>query len=370
MTQSVSKIRATSVISHQNSIYPATAGGSSSLDIDKLDVVNIGWQNLEQKYTDLKGMLSAPTTGLNANQARLNQKQTVTVAIITLLNCAQKECCRLLNDGRAKEAVKGGLKTLKLKEDYYGQGSLHLVPVYFHLARTNQFIDNFKAAEEFLSLAQWIIVRDPEADVSLKAELHQTFGLLYASDSKLDAALKQLTCATYYLSIMHGPEHILTSYSYFDIGNVFAAQTNMENAMAFYEKVKDIWYTHLTNVLQQRLKNEDTDMPYGTPKQIGEENMQDTTKMLQGIIDLQTERFGMLHPVTCRAEYIFGMFFLFSYDIISGQQYIMRALEIAKRVYGARHAYTLDIRGMLTQHRIDIPDEDTSYLLEQKSNEV
>lgn len=37
----------------------------------------------------------------------------------------------------------GGLRTLKLKEAYYGSGSLQLVPSYFHLARTNQCVCPF-----------------------------------------------------------------------------------------------------------------------------------------------------------------------------------------------------------------------------------
>ena len=170
-------------------------------------------------------------------------------------------------------------------------------------------LDKFKQAEEFLSLAQWNILKHPEADVSLKAELHQTFGLLYASDGKLDLALKQLSqavcadtdphtpaeffqqrgriarsctrvhhglrgsvrcpfrcvastskatslwrverhgqvsrevcqgcgmrCAgcfccplqTYFLTILNGPSHVLTSFGYFDLGNVFAATSNMD----------------------------------------------------------------------------------------------------------------------------------------------
>lgn len=350
----------------------AAAGGPAAggpLDPSNLEIENIGWHNLEAKYNELKALLSAPTTGLNAQEARIAQKQTVSAAIATLLDNAQRECRKLLIDGHAKAAVEGGLKTLRLKENYYGQGSTQLVPVYFHLARTNQYMDKFKAAEEFLSLAQWIILKNPPAaDVSLKAELHQTLGLLYASDAKLDAALKQLTCATYYLSVMNGPEHILTSFGYFDLGNVFAAKSNMENAMAFYDKVKEIWYRHLTLVLGERASGAQAVTPYATPQELGMENMQDVAKMLRGIVGLQTERFGAVHPSVCRAELVLGLFFIFNYDDVTAQSYLLRAYEIAKRVYGPRHQNTLEIRDIIERTGLQVP-EDTSFALLEEPKE-
>lgn len=345
------------------------------LDPSQLDVSVVGWNNLEQKFNELKGLLSAPASGLNANQARAQQKQNVSAAIVQLLDRAQQDCRRLLIEGNAKAAVEGGLKTLRLKEAYYGHGHLQLVPSYFHLARTNQYMDKFKAAEEFLSLAQWTILRNKEVDVSLKAELHQTFGLLYASDSKLDAALKQLTCATYYLCCMNGPEHILTSFGYFDLGNVFAAKSNMEHAMAFYDKVKEIWYTHLTTALRKALEPSDADALYGTQQEqqahqdmfvaanFGMENLQDAVKMLRGIVGLQTERYGRVHPSTARAEYVLGMFMLWNGDAVSAVGNLLKALEISKRVFGERHPNTGEIRSLMLNFGLQVP-EDTSYVLE------
>lgn len=342
------------------------SAAANPLDTSTFDVSAVGWSNLEQKFNELRSLMSAPTSGLNANQARLQQKKNVSVAITQLLDRAQQECRRLLIDGNAKAAVEGGLKTLKLKEEYYGHGSLQLVPVYFHLARTNQYMDKFKAAEEFLSLAQWTILRNKDVDVSIKAELHQTFGLLYASDSKLDAALKQLTCATYYLCVMNGPEHILTSFGYFDLGNVFAAKSNMENAMAFYDKVKDIWYAHLTLVLRQALEPDPSKRvptAFDTPSAFGLENLQDAVKMLRGIVGLQTERYGKVHPSTSRAEFVLGMFMLWNGDAVSAVSSLLKALEISKRVFGDRHPNTSEIRSLLLNYGLQIP-EDASHILD------
>jgi hypothetical protein len=360
----------------QKSFGRSGAGGGAAATVDpldpsQLDVSVIGWNHFEQKFQELRGLLSAPASGLNAHEARAQQKHNVSSAIVQLLDRAQQDCRRLLVEGNAKAAVEGGLKTLRLKEAYYGHGHLQLVPAYFHLARTNQYMDKFKAAEEFLSLAQWTILRNKDVDVSLKAELHQTFGLLYASDAKLDAALKQLTSATYYLCVMNGPEHILTSFGYFDLGNVFAAKSNMEHAMAFYDRVKDIWYQHLTTALRMALEPNGDEMTEGhiagaemlVAANFGIENLQDAVKMLRGIVGLQTERYGRVHPSTARAEFVLGMFMLWNGDAPSAMGSLLKALEISKRVYGERHPNTGEIRSLMLNFHLDVP-EDTSYVLE------
>jgi tetratricopeptide (TPR) repeat protein len=349
-------------VSHLNSVV-TTSYVTAVDDVEALDFVNISWAAVELKFQDLRALLSAPTTGLNASQAREEQKRVVSAAIARLLDRAQAECRRLLISGNAKAAVEGGLKTLKLKEEYYGAGSLQLVPAYFHLARTNQFMDKFKRAEEFLSLAQYEVLRHPEADISLNAELHQTFGLLYASDGKLDAALKQLTCSTYYLSCMHGPEHVLTSFGYFDLGNVFAAKSHMEHAMAFYDRVKRIWDMFLAENLQKALEGDDS----VTAASFGEENVQDAAKMLRGIVGLQSERYGQVHPSPAYGEQVLGMFLLWSGDAAGGFETLLRSLEIYKRVMGERHPKCQSLRLLLVNHGFQVPEDTTGVLVDDEA---
>eukprot|EP00759_Apiculatamorpha_spiralis_P041893 PhF_6_TR40333/c1_g1_i2/m.59970 len=346
----------------------AAAGGVSTILNDNITFAHIGWQNLNQKFQELFALLNAPSSGLNASEARKTQKEQVSKAIENLLEMAQQECRRLLVEGDAKAAIEGGLRTLKLKEQYYGVGSLQLVPAYFHLARTNQYIDKFKPAEEFLSLAQWTLLKHQEADVSLRAELHQTFGLLYASDGKLDVALKHLATATYYLAVMNGPEHILTSFGYFDLGNVFAAKANMDCAMAYYEKVKSSWRAHLEIIINARAKGETVPVQHSTPMSLGEENVQDAQKMLRGIVGLQSERYGKVHQATGTAELVLGLYLAWLGDITHAFDSLCLALEIHKRLFGERHSNTIDVKVLMTNLSMDIPD-DTSHTLDAKEED-
>eukprot|EP01064_Diplonema_japonicum_P018724 TRINITY_DN2740_c0_g2_i1.p1 TRINITY_DN2740_c0_g2~~TRINITY_DN2740_c0_g2_i1.p1 ORF type:complete len:579 (+),score=135.28 TRINITY_DN2740_c0_g2_i1:43-1779(+) len=346
-------------------------GEITLVEPNSLNLGSVDWQALEMKFNELNALRNAPRSGLNACRARKQQKEKVASAIESLLEMAQAACRRLLVEGNAKEAVEGGLKTLKLKEAYYSTGSLQLIPAYFHLARTNQYMDKFKAAEEFLSLAQWTILRHPECDVALKAELHQTYGLLYASDGRLDIALKQLAQATYYLTELNGAEHVLTSFGFFDLGNVFAAKANMDCAMSFYDRVKDIWYKHLTECFQcQPFDVKARPVQLLSPEQLGEENLQDALKMLKGIVGLQTERFTQVHPCTGKADLVLGLFNVWIADNSEAQECLGRALEIHKRVYGVSHPTVNAIKCYMSQFKYPIPEHTDHYLNPKTANEA
>lgn len=341
------------------------------------------WQGVEAKFRELHGLLSAPTSGLNAAQERIQQKEAVSSALVTFLDMCQAECRRLLAEGKEKPAVEGGLATLNLKREYYGNNSLQLVSAFFHLARTNQCLGHIRRAEEFLSLAQLQIMRHPGADNSLKAELHQIYGLLFASDGRQDQALKHLTCAAYYLSTLNGPEHILTAFCYFDLGNVFAALNHMENTMAFYEKVKDIWYVFLGSALQRMLDvdrqvraaeddeiaaaiaaNAEKMMGEFATSYVGAENVQDAARMLQAVVGLQRDRFGVVHPATARAELIHGFLLLWTGERTPAYETLVRAHEIARRCSGERHEVAVEAADMLQSFGMSVP-EDAAQMVDE-----
>eukprot|EP01013_Petalomonas_cantuscygni_P015254 TRINITY_DN3135_c0_g1_i2.p1 TRINITY_DN3135_c0_g1~~TRINITY_DN3135_c0_g1_i2.p1 ORF type:complete len:449 (-),score=86.19 TRINITY_DN3135_c0_g1_i2:43-1389(-) len=237
--------------------------------MSNLDLAGVDWSNLEQRFNDLFRLLNAPSLGSTAHKAREKQKGEVREAIETLLSMTLQESRRLLMVGDAPAAIEGGLRTLTLKERYHGEGAVELVDVYFHLARCHQYQEKFGTAEEFLALAQWAVIKHPAPPgdrkrMALEAELHQTFGLLYASDGRLDVALDRLARATVCLSRVHGPRHVLSAFGFFDVGNVLAAQGNMAGAMAMYDHVKSAWLAHLVEVFTRAAHDTDDADAKGT----------------------------------------------------------------------------------------------------------
>lgn len=51
-------------------------------------------------------------------------------------------------------------------------------------------------------------------------------------------------------------EHLITSFGYFNMGNVFATQGKMDKAVDFLRKVTDIWYKQLILAISRETMGE------------------------------------------------------------------------------------------------------------------
>lgn len=60
------------------------------------------------------------------------------------------------------------------------------------LYRLHAGLSRFKLAEEFLSLANWNVLKNPDCSNALKSQLYRLFGKLYASQGRYQDALLQL----------------------------------------------------------------------------------------------------------------------------------------------------------------------------------
>lgn len=102
---------------------------------------------------------------------------------------------------------------------------------------------------------------------SARSQLHRNYGRLYAAQGKTTEALRQFANDIYYAALESGPEHVnaapgygscvlprhaarLTprAASYFLMGASFHAQGRVEQGLAFFDKVVDVWYKFLASV--------------------------------------------------------------------------------------------------------------------------
>ncbi|KEG07257.1 zinc finger, MYND domain containing 12 [Trypanosoma grayi] len=366
-------------------VRPTATHRSVRNNNDPFDISGAGWVSLESKFNELMRLMDAPANGINALAARAAHGERVSTVIEQLLDRAQAESRRLLVEGNGEAAAEAGVKTLRLKERFYGKASLKLVPAYLHLARTNQFLGQYGNAEEMLSLAHFIILNHSEdVDTSMKAELHQTFGLLYAADNKLEAAVKHLTSATYYLSLLNGPEHVLTTFGFFDLANVFATQASMEAAMALYDTVKSIWLRHMRHVLKdivdeamaakavKRYEDDEVvhNVGYASARAFGKENLTDVSKMLHGIYSIQKERFSNAHPTTARAQLVLGLFLLWVNKKEEAGQHLRSARVMMQRFHGDRHPVVQEVEEWCEWFEIPIEGDKPDQLQPQAQAQV
>lgn len=341
------------------------------------DTANTSWANLESRFNGLMDIMDAPTTGVNALEVREANRRRVRETISLLLDRAQAECRQLLMDGDGEAAELAGVKVLNLREKFYGSNSIELIPSYMHLARAKQYLEYCGDAEDMLSLAQVIMLKNQDkVTVQMKADLHQSFGLLYATDNNLETAVQHLTRATYYLSCVHGPHNVLTTFSYFDLANVFAAKASMENAMALYDAVKEIWYAHLITVLAevvklradfetQRKYSEEDDVEglrqacYASAHNFGNDNLADASKMMYGIHQIQRERFTPSHPSPTRAAFVLGLLLLWMEDEVEAESHLLLARKASQVFYGPRHPVVQEIEQWCNAFNIPLETADT-----------
>ena len=178
---------------------------------------------------------------------------------------------------------------------------MEMVPPYLQLAEANLGLGRFQQAEEFLSLANWSVLKNPDCSNAIRSQLHRNFGKLYSAQGKLDQALQELAKDIYCSSLEVGPEHVDTSAGYYHMALVFFTQHRLENALAFYDKVVDIWYKFLASV------RNDTELA----QSLSESQLQEGMEMLNNILTTRMKLLGTNHIATGEAKYTLGLLHLF-----------------------------------------------------------
>eukprot|EP00961_Rhodomonas_salina_P233503 3156037-Rhodomonas_salina.1 len=140
-------------------------------------------------------------------------------------------------------------KTCLFSLEVYGAGKIELVPCYLLLAEANLGLGRHKQAEEYLSLANWSILKNPDCSNRTKSQLYRNFGKLYASQGKHEEALRQLANDVYFSSLQVGPEHIETAGGYYYLATVFYLQRQLDCALAMCDKVVEIWFKHVSALI-------------------------------------------------------------------------------------------------------------------------
>ncbi|KAG5191096.1 hypothetical protein JKP88DRAFT_160308 [Tribonema minus] len=208
------------------------------------------WHGIMRRISPLVGPLRNPAPIIGSKEERERKALVVEMSKKALVDLCQQEASKFLTQGNYELAVPGAIQAIALAfaQDAYGAQSLEMVPAYLLLSQANLGLARLQSAEEFLSLANWVVLRNPDCSSAVRSQLHQNFGKLYRAQGKLDKALQELSSHVYCSSVEVGPEHISTSAGYFLMADVFYTQRKVNTALAFYDKVVDIWYKLLASM--------------------------------------------------------------------------------------------------------------------------
>merc|ERR1712159_883357 len=127
------------------------------------------------------------------------------------------------------------------------------------LAEANLGLRKLKIAEEFLSLANWVLLKhkgDEAGGSSLMSNLQRNFGRLYAAQQRYNEALQAFATDVYYSSLEFGPENIRSAPSYFHMGRVFQSHQKSDRTTAFYKKVVAIYASFFEKCVRENKTGE------------------------------------------------------------------------------------------------------------------
>ena len=261
----------------------------------------IAWSGILYKIAPLLGPIRSNPPVIGSEEERQRRKYTLDVSKRALIDLTKTEAANLLARGQFALSIPGALQAMKLTKDVHGDNSIELVPTYLLLAEANLGLKRYKSAEEFLSLANWSVLQNPECSNRIRSQLHRNFGKLYGVQGKHAEALQQLSHDVYYASLEVGPEHVDTAGGYYNMAKIFYTQNQIENALAFYDKVVDVWYKFLASV---RNNSEDIDV-------LGEAQISEALDMLTKILKTREKFLGDSHIATGEAHYTLGLLNLF-----------------------------------------------------------
>lgn len=238
------------------------------------------------------------------------------------------------------EGIELSVETLHQALELYEKNSIELVPCYLALADAHLGALKLKQTEEFLSLANWNIVKDGTAQDEYRGRLHLVYGKLYIVQQKPDEALHQLANAIYHLSTAFGPEHVESSLGYFHLGTAFQAANRMDHGLAMFDKVVDIWYKFLSGI---RVMEEQSQ------ERVDQIQSYLAVEVFKRIIDARVRVLGPEHIATGEARYTLGLLYLYLGCHEDAEKQVNIALTIYREQLGDGHPSTIDVESVSVQ---------------------
>eukprot|EP00602_Paraphysomonas_sp_CaronLab_P002222 CAMPEP_0185029050 /NCGR_PEP_ID=MMETSP1103-20130426/15131_1 /TAXON_ID=36769 /ORGANISM="Paraphysomonas bandaiensis, Strain Caron Lab Isolate" /LENGTH=367 /DNA_ID=CAMNT_0027563661 /DNA_START=129 /DNA_END=1232 /DNA_ORIENTATION=- len=311
------------------------------------------WHGIIKKIGHLLAplMTAAPIIGTAEERSRISKN--IDLSKRSLIEFCLSEASTLLSSSKFQLAIPGAIQALKFSKEIYGDMSVEVVEPYLILAQACLGMQSSRQAEEYLALAKWIVLNDEKCSDRIKSRLHQLLGRLHSSEGNLDQAKAEFASSIFYSAKCYGAEAIATSAGYFSLGDVFLSQGNVESALAFFDKVVDIWYKYLSALHTKALEAEQGggERPESSPalEEPTEAQLTDGRNHLLEILENRRRLLGDNHIATGEVEYSLGLFeFFILGNEPSSASYMEMAHSIYDRQLGPSHASTLHVKAVLT----------------------
>uniref|UniRef100_A0A8B9FI43 Zinc finger MYND-type containing 12 n=1 Tax=Amazona collaria TaxID=241587 RepID=A0A8B9FI43_9PSIT len=304
-------------------------------DHHKADWVSIHQQTC-QLLIPTRTSLPCPTTERErkrgTEQLLRRQKYIIDAAFST----AQE----LVWAGKHEEARPAALHALRFSIEVYGSDSLQLLPAYLLLAEACAGAGHLPEASQYLSQAEWIILRTPDCSAAVQHKLHRSLGLFCAAKGDFEKALYHLANDVYLASSTFGLTSIEASGGYFHMADVFFRQNKVDIANSLYTEVTSAWHSFLLKSLQaqqQVPKSRPETSVFTEDREVSEEPLTEAQqvegiRVLNAILDIREQAPTQQPGETARVLHALAMLHYLLMDVPKARELGLKAFELLKQL--------------------------------------
>jgi len=321
---------------------------------------DIWWRGIGHLIAQDVVVLRQPPKMIGSEEERHRREEELNAIRKELLELCTETAQKFLVQAKYELAVPGALQALKFAIEIYGKEAVELVAAYLLLAEANLGLRRLKIAEEFLSMANWNILKHPEVGSSMMSSLQRNFGRLYAAQQRYNEALQAFATDIYYSSLEFGPENIRSAPSYFHMGRVFQSHQKLDRAAAFYTKVVEIYAAFL----ETWMDHVEGPGAAEAPHELSAVEVEEAIEIIKHIVEYREKRAGedssqgqdMTRAEVAEGRYTLGLFFMYTGETGSARECHSAALEVFLSTIGVDHMRTKKCRHYL-EHLDDKQDQ-------------
>ncbi|XP_052031621.1 zinc finger MYND domain-containing protein 12 isoform X2 [Apodemus sylvaticus] len=194
-------------------------------------------------------------------------------------------------------------------------------------------------AEEYLSQAQWTVLKSTDCSNATHSLLHRNLGLLYIAKKNMEEARYHLANDIYFASCAYGTEDVRTSGGYFHLANIFYGLKKMELADTLYTKVSEIWYSYLNSHYQDLLqaRSQQTDLlgkQFVNDTGLDEAQEAEAIRILTSILIIQESTSTKAPQKSILILKTLSILYYLMLEFSKAKEYSMKALSLAE-TYGS-----------------------------------
>uniref|UniRef100_UPI00398F60F6 zinc finger MYND domain-containing protein 12 n=1 Tax=Pristiophorus japonicus TaxID=55135 RepID=UPI00398F60F6 len=295
------------------------------------------WNGIHEKICQLLIPVRTPAPFFSSAKEREHSEEQMVQRQKHLIDLTRTVAQKLLFEGKHEEAVPGALQSLRFAIAVYGSTSAELVPSQLLLAEASIGLGRLDEAEEYLSQAQWTVMKTTECVNAIEYKLYRNLGLLYLAKCDNQKALWYFADDIYHATEVFSTSDIRTAGGYFHMANVFYRLEKMDIADSLFSEVTNIWNAFLGELVETEIQKTLWKAGISSPESgttfvelediFDEAQEAEAVQILHAVFDLRNQEYLPKHGKIGKIAHTLAMLYYLFLDFKKAVEYGKLALE-------------------------------------------